>query len=269
MVTVTWLSWKCAFAEIVGGNSDPVQDEAAREADRHARRGEWDQAAAYYAQAIADLERLRESEPDELAHVTELAELQYLYAEALKHLDRIPEAVVAARSSHDHYRALLGIDPVHIADRARDAQSRLGLLELMAEDAHVPAAKRVAAARSRATAEQTADRDLDLARQIVRQALDQPSSVDLPLRLEAVSIYRRLRPLGEDDLDLFAQIALQAAEVLINSHAYEDAATCAADAVQAFGALAVRRPERYDRPWYEARELAARSRERLEATGPS
>ena len=81
-----------------------------------------------------------------------------------------------------------------------------------------------------------------------------------------MSIYRRLRPLGEDDLDLFGQAALYAAEELAKAHGYDDAASCAADAGQAFGALAVRRPERYDRPWYEARELAARLRDLAEDT---
>jgi tetratricopeptide (TPR) repeat protein len=242
-----------------------VQDEAAREADRHARRGEWDQAAVHYAQAIANLERLRESEPDELAHVIELAELQYCYAEVLRHLDRVPEAVVVARASRDHYRALLSIDPVRIADRARDAQSRLGLLELMAEDGLVPGPKRVAIAQSRAAAEPGPERDLDVARQVVRQALDQPGSVELPLQVEAVAIYRRLRPLGEDDLELFGQISRLVAEALLESRSYEEAAACAADAVHAFGALAVRHPERYDRPGYEARELATLIRRRLDA----
>jgi hypothetical protein len=246
-----------------------VQDEAAREADRHARRGEWAEAALYCAQAIARLERLRDREPDELAHVTALAELQYFHAEVLKNLERIPEAATAARSSRDLYQAVLGIDPVHVADLARDAQSRLGMLEVMVRDALVPANERVAVARARSDAAPGADNDLDLARQLARQSLDLPDSAGPPAAelLEAVSIYRRLRPLGEDDVDLFGRAALRAAEELANAQAIDEALACAADAGQAFGALAVRRPERYDRPWFDARELAAKLRDLVEETG--
>jgi hypothetical protein len=83
--------------------------------------------------------------------------------------------------------------------------------------------------------------------------------------LEAVSIYRRLRPLGEDDLVLFGRVAQHAAEVLMQRQAYGEAVECATDAAQAFNALAVRRPDRYDRLWYRARDLAARGRAMAEA----
>jgi hypothetical protein len=257
------------FTDIVRGNYVRVQDEAAREADRHARRGEWNEAALYCAQAIIRLERLREREPDEFAHVTALAELHYFHSEVLKNLDRIPEAVAAARSSLALYHAVLGIDPVHVADLARDAQSRLGLLELMVQDPLVPARERVAVARARVDADPSADSDLDLARQLARGSLERPEPAATPPTelLEAVLIYRRLRPLGEDDLDLFGRAALRAAEELVNEHEYEEAVACATDAGHAFGALAVRRPERYDRIWYEARELAVRIRDLAEATG--
>lgn len=239
-----------------------MQDEAASEADRYARRGEWNEAAVYCARAVDLAERRRQFEPDELTHVTSLAELQYFYAEILKHLDRLPEAIEAATASRDNYRALLHIDPVHVADRARDAESRLGLLEIAARDTLVPYAERVPLARALAAEKPGLERDLDLARHVSRQALDQigSASADLALRLEAVSTYRRLRPLGEDDLDLFGRVARHAAEALMDAKAYPDAAECAADAAQAFGALAVLRPERYERLWYEARELASRGR---------
>lgn len=245
-----------------------MPDEAAREADRFARRGEWDEARVHCAQAIALAEQRRESEPDELTHVTSLAELQYFHAEILKHLNQLPEAVAAARASYDLFRALLGIDPVHTADRARDAESRLGLLELAARDDLVPYAERVPVARALATEKPGPERDLDLARQIARQALDRAGSgpIDLPLLLEGVSTYRRLRPLGEDDLDLFGRIARHAAEALMDRREYLEAVECATDAGQAFGTLAVRRPERYERLWYEARELAARGRDLVEST---
>jgi hypothetical protein len=238
-----------------------VQDEAASEADRYARRGEWNEAGVYCARAVALAEHRRALEPDELAHVTSLAELQYFYAEILKHLDRLPEALEAATASRDNYRSLLSIDPVHVADRTRDAESRLGLLDLVARDAAVRYADRVPVARALAAEKPGIERDLDLARQLARQSLDQiGSAADLSLRLEAVSTYRRLRPLGEDDLDLFGRVARHAAEALMDAKAYPEAAECAADAGQAFGALAVLRPERYERLWYEARELAARGR---------
>jgi hypothetical protein len=245
-----------------------VHDEAAREADRHARRGEWDEARVHCELAITRAEKRRASEPDELTHVKSLAELQYFYAEILNNLDLLSEAIEAARTSRDLFRALLGIDPVHVADRVRDAESRLGLLELTAREATVPAAERVAAARARAAERPGAERDLDLARQIARHALDHAGSdpVGATLLMEAVSIYRRLRPLGEDDLDLFGRIAQHAAEALMQRHEYAEAVECATDASQAFNALAVRRPERYDRLWYEARELAARGRAVLEGT---
>jgi tetratricopeptide (TPR) repeat protein len=241
-------------------------DEAAREADRHARRGEWDEAKVHCELAITSAEKRRESEPDELTHVKSLAELQYFYAEILNSLKLLPEAIDAARASRDLYRALLGIDPVHVADRVRDAESRLSLLELAAQDATVPEADRVEVARARAAEKPGAERDLDLARQIARHALSRVGSdpVPVPLLMEAVSIYRRLRPLGEDDLDLFGRIAQHAAEALMRQEAYAEAVECATDAGHAFGALAVRRPERYDRLWYEARELAARGRAVLE-----
>jgi hypothetical protein len=89
----------------------------------------------------------------------------------------------------------------------------------------------------------------------------------LPLLEEAVPIYRRLRPLGEDDLDLFGRIALRAAEALFDAHSDTEALACATDAGQAFNALSVRRPERYERLWFDARALAAQSRERVEAAG--
>jgi hypothetical protein len=245
-----------------------VQDEAASEADRHARRGEWDEAGVHCVQAIARAERLRQIEPDELSHVVELAGLQYFYADVLRNLERVPEAVAAARISRDLYHAVLGIDPVHVADRVRDAQSRVGLLELMVVDELGSDEERVAAARARAEAEPSAASDLDLARQLARQGLDhEPGDRRLPMLLEAVSIYRRLRPLGEDDLDLFGRAALRAAEELIDSRSYDDALACATDAGQAFGALAVRRPDRYDRPWFDAREIAALSRDLADSAG--
>ena len=239
-----------------------MHDEAAREADRHARRGEWDEAKVHCELAIATAEKRREAEPDELAHVKALAELQYFYAEILNNVNMVIEAVEAARASRDLFRSMLGIDPVHVADRVRDAESRLSLLELIAQDATVPEAERVAVARARAAEKPGSERDLDLARQIARYALKRVGSDPVPtaLLLEAVSIYRRLRPLGEDDLDLFGRIAQHAAEALMQRHEYAEAVECATDASQAFNALAVRRPERYDRLWYEARELAARGR---------
>jgi len=244
-----------------------VQDEAAREADRHARREEWGEASVYCAQAIVAAEHRRDQEPDELAHVTALAELQYFHAEILKHLRQLPEAIDAARVGRDLYHALLGIDPVHVADRARDADSRLALLELMARDSEVPYADRVAVARALVSEKPGPEHDLDLARQIARQTLDHTASIDdLWLLLEAVSTYRRLRPLGEDDLELFARAARHTAEALMDRQAYPDAVECAADAAQAFSALAVRRPERYERAWYEARELAAQARALVEGT---
>lgn len=246
-----------------------MHDEAAREADRHARRGEWDEAKVHCELAITQAEKRRESEPDELTHVKSLAELQYFHAEILNNLNLMPEAIEAARTSRDLFRALLGIDPVHVADRVRDAESRLSLLELAAQDATVPAADRVAVARARAAEKPGPERDLDLARQIARQALGhvEANPVPMPLLLEAVSIYRRLRPLGEDDLDLFGRIAHQAAEALMQQQAYAQAVECATDAGHAFGALAVRRPERYERLWFETRELAARGRAMLEGAG--
>lgn len=245
-----------------------MHDEAAREADRHARRGEWDEARVHCELAIARAEKRRESEPDELTHVKSLAELQYFHAEILNNLNLLFDAIEAARTSRDLYRALLGVDPVHVADRVRDAESRLSLLELTARDAAVPEADRVAKARARAAENPGAERDLDLARQIARHALAHPGSdpVAATLLMEAVAIYRRLRPLGEDDLDLFGRIAQRAAEALMQRQEYAEAVECATDASQAFGALAVRRPERYDRLWYEARELAARGRAVLEGT---
>jgi tetratricopeptide (TPR) repeat protein len=255
----------CLLRRIVGILSG-VHDEAARDADRYARRGEWDEAEIHCAQAIALATDRRTAEPDEVTHITSLAELHYFYAEILKNLNRLAEAVAAARTGLDLFRAVLLLDPVHVADRARDAESRLGLLELAASDDRVPYADRVAAARKLAAEDPGPRHDLNLARQIARQALDQAGTktLDLPLLVEAVTIYRRLRPLGEDDLDLFGRIARHAAEALMNRHSYAEAVECAADAGQAFGALAVRRPERYERMWYEARELAARGRSRLE-----
>jgi hypothetical protein len=241
-------------------------DEAAREADRHARRGEWAEAKVHCELAIIQVEKRREAEPDELTHVKSLAELQYFHAEILNNLNLLSEAIDAARTSRDLFRALLGIDPVHVSDRVRDAESRLGLLELAAADATVPEAERVSVARARAAEKPGPERDLDLARQIARHALGRVGSdpAPVPLLLEAVAIYRRLRPLGEDDLDLFGRIAHHAAETLMQQQAHAEAVECATDAGHAFGALAVRRPERYERLWFEARELAARGRAVLE-----
>lgn len=256
------LSCKRVFAEMVAGKSVRVQDEAAREADRYARRGEWPEAEVHCIQAIASAQRRREREPDNLDHVRSLAELRYFHAEILMHLNKIPDAVAAARSSCELYAALVGIDPIHVADPRRDAQSRLGLLELMARDATVPYADRVPKARALAEADPGPEHDLDLARQLARQALDRVRStvVDLAAAQEAVALYRRLRPLGEDDQDLFARVALVVAQTLADKAAYAEAEACAADAALAFGALAVRRPERYERPWYDARELATHCR---------
>jgi hypothetical protein len=245
---------------MLGGNYVRVQDDAASEADRHARRGEWDEAEVQCARAIAQAAQLREREPEELAYVSTLAELQYFHAEILRHVDRIDEAIAAAQAGHDLYQALLGNDPVHVADRTRDARSRLGMLELLARDAALPVDQRIAFARTIATEKPGPETELDLARQLAWQAQETSGAAELPLLEEAVSIYRRLRPLGEDDLDLFGRIVLRAAEAFVDSHSYAEALACATDAGQAFNALSVRRPERYERLWFDAREIAAQSR---------
>jgi hypothetical protein len=241
-----------------------VQVDAASEADRLARRGEWAEAEVHCARAIVHVAQLREREPEELAHVAALAELHYFHAEILRNVDRVGEAIAAAQAGHDLYQALLGIDPVHVADRTRDARSRLDMLELLARDAALPAAQRVAVARAIATEKPGPEPELDLARRLAWLAQETSGAAELPLLEEAVSIYRRLRPLGEDDLDLFGRIVLRAAEVFVDSHSYAEALACATDAGQAFNALSVRRPERYERLWFDAREIAAQSRAFIE-----
>jgi hypothetical protein len=242
-----------------------VHDEAASQADRHARRGEWSEASVHCAQAIADVERLRAEEPDDPAHVTSLAELRYFYAEVLRNLHQIDQAVREAQASVELFRALVSIDPVHLADRARDAESRLGVLQVLADDEQRPPADRVPTARDRAAASPSPHHDLDLARHLARQGLSTGAVDELA---EAVSIYRHLRPLGEDDLDLFAQASIRVAEAQFVQGGSAEAAEYAGDAAQAYGALALRHPERYDRRWYEAREMAARARDVAEIPDP-
>ncbi len=245
---------------MVGGNSSPVHD-AAAEADRHARRGEWRAAEVHCGRAISSVEALREREPDELVHVTDLAELRYFHAEILLNLNRVPEAAREARASLELFRALVSIDPIHLADRVRDAESRLGVIEALAADRRVKAAGRVPMARSVAESDPSPEHDLDLARQLARRGLAESGGAEaLPFLTEAAAIYGRLRPLGEDDLDLFAGACLRAAEERLARGSHAEAAEFAGDAAQAFGALALRHPERYDRRWYEARELAANAR---------
>jgi hypothetical protein len=217
--------------------------EAARDADRYARAGEW---------AMADLACARALRSLPANEASARAELLYSHAEILRQLARLPDALTAARDSQALYQELVVADPIRAADRARDAASRAALLALMAEAKGVPEQDRVPLARRRAGTEPGTHRELELARQL---------SLSRSHLAEAAAIYRRLRPLGADDLDLFADAALVAAEALFDVGHFDDAAAYAADAATALGALSVRRPERYEKRWYDARELAARSRE--------
>lgn len=238
-------------------------ENAAIEADRCARRGEWPEASVHCAHAIARIEQLREREPDVIDHLATLADLRYFQAEILTHTGELAQAAQAAAMSLELYRVLRNLNPIHASDRVRDAKSRWRLIELMLRDDEVPYEDRVPIAQQQVGKEPGLDADHDLARQLARQGLDHVQAgrhdIALPLLREATAVYGRLRPLGEDDLVLFAEAGLRAAETLAERGAFAEASLHAADAAGAYGLLSSRRPERFDKPWYDARELAARA----------
>jgi len=211
------------------------------------------------------MEHLREREPDVIDHVTTLADLRYFQAEILTHTGELAQAAQAAAMSLELYRVLRNLNPIHASDRVRDAKSRWRLIELMLRDDEVPYEDRVPIAQQQVDKEPGLDADHDLARQLARQGLDHYQAgrhdIALPLLREATAIYGRLRPLGEDDLVLFAEAGLRAAEILAERGAFAEAGLHAADAAGAYGLLSSRRPERFDKPWYDARELVARAEE--------